>query len=96
MALREFRDGDGVLWRVWNVTVESLDKRTTAEDYMRDWQDGWLCFESDSKRRRLADFPSGWAALTEAELCSLLARAQDVKRRPSSEAPRFPPDAGTP
>ena len=52
MALREFRDGDGTLWRVWNVTVESLDKRTTAEDYMRDWQDGWLCFESDSTRRR--------------------------------------------
>ena len=95
MALREFRDGDGTLWRVWNVTVESLDKRTTAEDYMRDWQDGWLCFESDSTRRRLADFPAGWAELSEAELCSLLARAQDVKRRRASEGPRFPPDAGT-
>ncbi len=81
MALREFRDSKGVLWKVWSVTPDSLDKRTTAEDYMRDWQDGWLCFECPESRRRLATFPPGWEDLPDAELESLLARAQPVKRR---------------
>ena len=81
MALREFRDSKGVVWKVWSVTPDSLDKRTTAEDYMRDWQDGWLCFECPESRRRLATFPPGWEDLPDAELESLLARAQPVKRR---------------
>lgn len=81
MALREFRDSKGVTWKVWSVTPDSLDKRTTAEDYMKDWQDGWLCFECPESRRRLATFPPGWEELTDGELESLLARAQPVKRR---------------
>lgn len=79
MALREFSDGKGVLWRVWDVTPDALSKRTAAEDYMRDWQDGWLCFESDSGRRRLADFPAGWESLSDAQLERLLERALEVK-----------------
>jgi hypothetical protein len=79
MALREFSDGNGVLWRVWDVTPDALSKRTAAEDYMRDWQDGWLCFESDVGRRRLADFPPGWESLNDAQLERLLQRAQEVK-----------------
>ncbi len=81
MALREFRDSKGVLWKVWSVTPDSLDKRTTAEDYMKDWQDGWLCFECPESRRRLATFPPSWEELSDGELESLLVRAQPVKRR---------------
>ena len=79
MALREFSDGNGVLWRVWDVTPDALSKRTAAEDYMRDWQDGWLCFESDNGRRRLADFPPGWESLSDTQLERLLERALEVK-----------------
>ena len=86
MALREFHDSKGVLWKVWSVTPDSLDKRTTAEDYMRDWQDGWLCFECQDSRRRLASFPPGWEALSDDELERLLARAQTVKRRGIEES----------
>ena len=85
MALREFRDSKGVHWKVWSVTPEALDKRTTAEDYMRDWQDGWLCFECPDSRRRLATFPPGWEEMPDAELESLLSRAQPVKRREKGE-----------
>ena len=81
MALREFKDRDGVVWKVWDVTPEYLDKRTTAEDYMRDWQDGWLCFECRDSRRRLASFPPGWEALSDGELEQLLHKSQVVKRR---------------
>lgn len=96
MALREFRDSKGVSWKVWSVTPDSLDKRTTAEDYMRDWQDGWLCFECPDSRRRLATFPPGWEDLPDDELEALMARAQVVKRRGSEETTgefRKSPDA---
>ncbi len=85
MGLREFRDSKGVQWKVWNVTPDSLDKRTTAEDYMREWQDGWLCFECANHRRRLASFPPGWEDLPDGELEKLLERSQVVKRRGSGE-----------
>ena len=85
MGLREFRDSKGVQWKVWNVTPDSLDKRTTAEDYMREWQDGWLCFESADHRRRLATFPPTWEDLADEEMEKLLERSQSVKRRKSGE-----------
>ena len=84
MGLREFRDKRGVMWKVWNVTPDSLDKRTTAEDYMKEWQDGWLCFECDDHRRRLAAYPPAWEDLPDEELESLLERSQLVKRRGES------------
>ena len=102
MGLREFRDGDGILWQVWSVTAEVLDKRTAAEDYMRDWQDGWLCFEHAGARRRLADFPANWEQLSDQALIPLLQKAQAVKpRRPGSTSGEYaqfsnagPPSAG--
>lgn len=91
MGLREFRDRDGVLWQVWSVTSEVLDKRTTAEDYMRDWADGWLCFEHPGGRRRLAQFPPDWEQLPDASLEALLQQAQHVKaRRSGSVSGEFP------
>ena len=81
MGLREFRDKRGVQWKVWNVTPDSLDKRTTAEDYMKEWQDGWLCFECTDHRRRLAAYPPTWEELSDGELEALLERSQAVKRR---------------
>ena len=96
MALREFSDGNGVLWRVWDVTPDALSKRTAAEDYMRDWQDGWLCFESDNGRRRLADFPTGWESLSDGELERLLQRAQEVKASRGSAEVRAIGDSDRP
>ena len=83
MGLREFRDNAGVVWQVWTVTSDVLDKRTAAEDYMRDWQDGWLCFEHSGARKRLAQFPPDWESLPEEKLQGLLDQAQAVKQRKS-------------
>ncbi len=83
MGLREFRDSDGVMWQVWTVTADVLDKRTAAEDYMRDWQDGWLCFEHSGARKRLAQFPADWETLGDDKLQALLNQAQSVKQRKS-------------
>src|SRR5688500_4516415 len=80
MALREFHDRKGVRWRVWSGTRQWLDKRPTAEECRRDWQDGWPCFGCQDSRRRPARFPPGWEDLSDAELEGLLSRAQTVKR----------------
>jgi hypothetical protein len=97
MGLREFRDSTGVVWRVWDVTPEVLDKRTTAEDFMQDWQDGWLCFETEGARRRLATYPTVWETMPESELEELLVKAQPVKQRGAStgQGAAFRPAAPT-
>lgn len=99
MGLKEFRDSTGVVWQVWSVTAEVLDKRTAAEDYMRDWQDGWLCFEHPGARKRLAQFPPDWEELPDTALESLLGQAQLVKPRRSGsvsgEFPTMPASAST-
>jgi hypothetical protein len=92
MAVRDFVDGNGVPWRVWPVRPEALQPRTAAEDYLGDYGDGWLCFESETERRRLAQFPREWEALSQAELCALLDTAAVVpKRKSGPRAPADPP-----
>ena len=108
MGLREFRDSEGVVWQVWTVTADVLDKRTAAEDYMRDWQDGWLCFEHSGARKRLAQFPPDWETLGDGKLQALLDQAQSVKRKSGSVSGEYgvtgekgsatasrPPEAGS-
>ena len=93
MAVRDFVDGNGVSWRVWPVKPEALQPRTAAEDYLGDYGDGWLCFESATERRRLAMFPREWEGLSQAELCALLDTAAVVPKRKSG--PRVPADPPT-
>jgi hypothetical protein len=99
MAVRDFVDGSGASWKVWPVTPDALQPKTAAEDYLGDYGDGWLCFESASERRRLARYPRDWERLSDQELCALLNAAELVPRRrsshlsPRTEPPR--PDGGT-
>jgi hypothetical protein len=96
MAVRDFVDRIGISWKVWPVTPESLQPKTAAEDYLGDYGEGWLCFESANERRRLARYPQNWDELTEDELCALLAHAAIVPRRkpkhptPPPNEPRHP------
>lgn len=81
MALREFEAKDGRKWRVWDVTPEKMHPGTRSEDYLSDWIEGWLVFESvdgDSKCR-LTPIPSGWDALDASGLERLLRRAEAVR-----------------
>ena len=94
MAVRDFVDANGVAWRVWPVTPEALQPKTAAEDYLGDYGDGWLCFESKSERRRLAGYPRDWERLSDAELCSLLRVAAVVPGRKTPHPPA--PDTSPP
>lgn len=87
MAVRDFVDANGISWRVWPVTPESLQPKTAAEDYLGEYGDGWLCFESPAERRRLARYPSRWEELSDQELCTLLNTAAIVPARKSTHLP---------
>lgn len=87
MAVRDFLDTKNMTWRVWPVTPEALQPRTAAEDYLGDFSEGWLCFESASERRRLANYPRDWEDLSDADLCALLAAATVVPTRKSTHIP---------
>ena len=88
MAVRDFVDEKGMKWRVWPVLRSSIHPKTAAEDYLGDYGEGWLCFESQQERRRLARYPDDWDKMTEADLCKLLGRAALVPVRNRATPPK--------
>ncbi len=70
MAYREFTDGGGVAWRAWDTYPGS------AANVRPGFESGWLGFECDGERRRLAPVPAGWETASDDELRSMLAEAQ--------------------
>ena len=89
MAVRDFFDERGTKWRVWPVLGTSIHPRTASEDFLGDYGEGWLCFESQNERRRLARFPEDWDKMAEGDLCKLLAKAAvvPVRGRPTPPKP---------
>ena len=75
MSHRQFTDSSGRTWDVWDVhptaAARSIAAFSGAEQCGADQRnvvapalaDGWLCFEHDRERRRLAPVPSGWTEL---------------------------------
>lgn len=91
MPLREFRDADGIEWRVWDTTPLAgavYDERLKA---------GWLTFESAQTRRRLAPIPAGWGEMSPEQLEAICRAAETVRRGASTltrdpDAPEGPRD----
>jgi hypothetical protein len=81
MALREFSDRAGRKWRAWDVTAEAIHPATRTEDYMRDYLDGWLAFESIDglAKCRLTPIPAGWTTATVEQLERWLHEAETVR-----------------
>lgn len=97
MSYREFRDPTGVQWEVWEVQPELIERRMTTDEPLGDvdrrtttrkrapvaheLRFGWLVFETNGAKRRLAPVPSGWAKLDDEGLNELLNLAS-VRDRP--------------
>jgi hypothetical protein len=78
MPLRTLTDQDGTLWSVWDV-MPQIQQVVGLEN-------GWLCFESRSEKRRLSPIPDAWHELDERRLMGLLASARAVKPTPRLSA----------
>jgi hypothetical protein len=82
MASREFTDSRGVAWRAWDVTTADLHPRTREEEFMEPWAGGWLAFECELERRRLAHpYPGRWHEFELKQLEMLLRAATPVPMR---------------
>jgi hypothetical protein len=57
VAYREFVDDAGVFWRVWDTYPIAA---TTLRNVSPVYANGWLTFESETERRRLAPIPEHW------------------------------------
>ena len=90
--MREFSDVAGVAWKVFRATPHSSPagrERVLPEAF----RDGWLVFECDVERRRLAPIPEEWEELADEELerlCSaaLVVPARTRGRRAADASPK--------
>jgi len=84
MAVRELKDPDGTIWRVWCIQPEAIHPATRAEDYLAEcYQLGWLVFETAAgdRKRRLCPFPEDWFELKDEQLRALWNQAEIVPER---------------
>ena len=83
MAYAEFNDKTGRSWRVWH-TLPRLAEVLSALPPA--WKQGWLTFESDTEKRRLAPFPANWETLPPARLELLCRMAQPATQPAATQA----------
>ncbi|HJU66756.1 MAG TPA: hypothetical protein VJ650_00815 [Gemmatimonadaceae bacterium] len=76
MAYAEFSDREGKQWRVWHTKPRLAEVLSSLPP---DWKDGWLTFECEGDKRRLAPVPPGWEDFSAARL--------DLLRRIAEPAP---------
>ena len=79
MAYREFSDAQGVVWRVWATFP------TVGKIYSSGFEQGWLTFESNGERCRLAPIPARWEEADELKLRLMLKAAVASKKRGKTE-----------
>jgi hypothetical protein len=95
MSHRSFIDSVGRHWDVWSVKPENIERRNeTGErpagerrrrrEYRvplgRKWSNGWLAFEANGERKRLAPIPPNWLELELVALEELCRAAEPVSR----------------
>ena len=99
--LREFKDGSGKMWRVWDVypSIQRGKSAGAGEDPSQlapfpnpELSEGWLCFESGAEKRRLAPIPHGWelcGAKALEEYCTKAGYVTQSEAGESRRQPRF-------
>ncbi len=83
---RDFTDAVGVAWTVREISSPSLPAalaRVLEHDRRKG---GWLVFESEEGKRRLAPYPADWRTMSEFELERWCMRATAVPPAPARRA----------
>lgn len=98
--MKIFRDSTDTDWTVFEVRRQATGKADSA--YLPSgFNDGWLCFESATAKRRLVHYPERWREFSDTQLEQLLAQATPAPRMAfhlgedlgvSSPAPDLLPD----
>jgi hypothetical protein len=89
MPERTFQDSSGIEWLVYDCTPRPDIKRGFARDY----QAGWLCFQSATEKRRLVKYPLDWESYSVAQLEDLCEAAVIVSWvSPATGTPRLADD----
>jgi hypothetical protein len=77
MAYAEFSDREGKSWRVWHTRPRLADVLSRLP---LEWKEGWLTFECDGDKRRLAPVPAGWEDFSSARLDLLRRMAEPATK----------------
>jgi hypothetical protein len=85
MAYREFLDLNDVRWRVW-ATFPTVGKILS-----KGFEQGWLTFESNTERWRLAPIPEHWEDFPDARLRTMLKDASPSRRKTPASKRITPP-----
>lgn len=86
MSMREFVDGDGRKWIVWEVYPQLAQSSQPMADLPvlvpNTLKSGWLAFECAGlqERRRLVPVPEGWHGLPDVDLDQLCRIAEAAER----------------
>lgn len=73
MAYREFTDEEGRRWSAWETVP------TATAGLPEAMSAGWLCFQTDTEKRRLAPIPPDWETAPEEELPRFLHAAEEIR-----------------
>lgn len=77
--MRTFAESTGIEWTVY--AVKKQGGSTDRWSYLpEEFGDGWLCFESGARKRRLTPIPARWREFSDRALGGLLQQAQSVNR----------------
>lgn len=72
--MKTFRDSSGTDWTVFEVR-RNVSAKADLSYLPTGYSDGWLCFESETAKKRLIRYPERWRDFTDAELETLLGEA---------------------
>ena len=79
MSIRVVTDQGGTEWQVFEVYPSS--ERSSRAHVPLNFREGWLCFQSQYERRRLAPIPPGWRLWDDGALLLALRQCTGVRRR---------------
>ena len=71
-----FTDSTGTEWLVTEITEPSMGSIANERLRMPEFKGGWLLFQSEKTKKRLAPYPDDWRSMPAEELEKLCAKAR--------------------
>jgi hypothetical protein len=79
-----FRDSAGIEWTVMEIEASTLASLPRNSLRHPEFKDGWLLFQSEETRKRLAPYPKNWRELSADQLEELCRQARQELARPTT------------